>query len=134
MALRPLGLRTRLVTVTTLVALLAVSAVLVSDNLELVGDAPGFGTPAVLVDGPYIAEPGDSIRSILSPRVMGTVRQLLAAHQPPPEPSDGMEAVRVEQAVAWMFGLAGSPLLELPSPRLPEDDPAEAADPVQREP
>ena len=30
----------------------ASSAVLVSDNPELVSDAPGFGTPAVLVDGP----------------------------------------------------------------------------------
>jgi len=108
--------------------------VLVSDNPELVSDAPGFGTPAVLVDGPFIAEPGDSIRSILSPRVMGTVRQLLAAHQPAPEPSDGLEAIRVEQAVAWMFGLTTSPLLELPHPRLPEDDPAEVPDPAQREP
>jgi UDP-N-acetylglucosamine 2-epimerase (non-hydrolysing) len=132
-ASHPRGTVVRNVPLADLVALLAVSAVLVSDNPELVSDAPGFGTPAVLVDGPYIAEPGDSIRSILSPRVMGTVRQLLAAHQPAPEPSDGMEAVRVEQAVAWMFGLTSSPLLELPQPRLPEDDPAEAADPAQRE-
>ena len=35
--------------------------------------------PAVLVDGPHIPEPGDSIRSILSPAVMTTVRQVLAA-------------------------------------------------------
>ena len=32
-------------------------------------DAPGLGTPAVLVDGPHIPQPGDSIRSILSPAV-----------------------------------------------------------------
>jgi UDP-N-acetylglucosamine 2-epimerase (non-hydrolysing) len=127
------GTVVRNVPLADLVALLGVSAVLVSDNPELVSDAPGFGTPAVLVDGPFIAEPGDSIRSILSPRVMGTVRQLLAAHQPAPEPSDGLEAIRVEQAVAWMFGLTTSPLLELPHPRLPEDDPAEVPDPAQRE-
>lgn len=118
-----------------LVGLLAVSAVLVSDNPELVTDAPGFGTPAVLVDGPYIAEPGDSIRSILSPRVMGAVRQVLAVHQPlPSEPSDGLEAVRVEQAVAWMFGLANSPLLTLPQQRMPTDDTADAPDSAHREP
>jgi UDP-N-acetylglucosamine 2-epimerase (non-hydrolysing) len=64
---------------------------------------------------------------------MSTVRQLLAAHQPPPEPSDGLAAIRVEQAVAWMFGLTTSPLLELPHQRLPEDDPAEAPDPAQWE-
>jgi len=132
-ASHPRGTVVRNVPLADLVALLGVSAVLVSDNPELVSDAPGFGTPAVLVDGPFIAEPGDSIRSILSPRVMGTVRQLLAAHQPAPEPSDGLEAIRVEQAVAWMFGLTTSPLLELPHPRLPEDDPAEVPDPAQRE-
>jgi UDP-N-acetylglucosamine 2-epimerase (non-hydrolysing) len=132
-ASHPRGTVARNVPLADLVALLGISAVLVSDNPELVSDAPGFGTPALLVDGPFIAEPGDSIRSILSPRVMGTVRQLLAAHRPPPEPSDGLEAIRVEQAVAWMFGLTTSPLLELPYPRLPEDDPAEAPDPAQRE-
>ena len=132
-ASHPRGTVVRNVPLADLVALLGVSAVLVSDNPELVSDAPGFGTPAVLVDGPFIAEPGDSIRSILSPRVMGTVRQLLAAHQPASEPSDGLEAIRVEQAVAWMFGLTTSPLLELPHPRLPEDDPAEVPDPAQRE-
>jgi hypothetical protein len=36
--------------------------------------------------------------------------------------------------VAWMFGLTTSPLLELPHPRLPEGEPVEAPDPVQREP
>jgi UDP-N-acetylglucosamine 2-epimerase (non-hydrolysing) len=101
-----------------LVGLIAASAVLVSDDPELVADAPGLGAPAVLVDGPHIPEPGDSIRSILSPAVMDTVRQILAARvAPPPEPSDGLEAARVEQAVAWMFGLAHSPTLDVPLPR-----------------
>jgi UDP-N-acetylglucosamine 2-epimerase (non-hydrolysing) len=100
-----------------LVQLVAVSAVLVSDDPELVADAPGLGTPAVLVDGPYIQEPGDSIRSILSPAVMITVRQILAtAGITPIELSDGLAAARVEQAVAWMFGLCPSPLLGSPSP------------------
>jgi UDP-N-acetylglucosamine 2-epimerase (non-hydrolysing) len=95
-----------------LVWLIAASAVLVSDDPELVIDAPGLGTPAVLVDGPHIPEPGDSIRSILSPAVMTTVRQVLVATPKlAPAPSDGLEAVRVEQAVAWMFGLCPSPLL-----------------------
>jgi UDP-N-acetylglucosamine 2-epimerase (non-hydrolysing) len=65
---------------------------------------------------------------------MGAVGQLLMAHRPPPVPSDGLEAVRVEQAVAWMFGLTSSPVLELPLQRLPEDDTAEAPDPAHREP
>jgi UDP-N-acetylglucosamine 2-epimerase (non-hydrolysing) len=65
---------------------------------------------------------------------MVAVGQLLAAHQVGPEPSDGLEAVRVEQAVAWMFGLTSSPVLELPHQRLPQDESAEAPDPVQREP
>ena len=95
-----------------LVGLIAASTVLVSDDPELVTDAPGLGTPAVLVDGPHIPQPGDSIRSILSPAVMTTVRQLLAMKAPlPTEPSDGLEAMRVEQAVAWMFGLCPSPSL-----------------------
>lgn len=100
-----------------LVGLVAASTVLVSDNPELVADAPGLGTPAVLVDGPSIAQPGDSIRSILSPAVMNSVRQLLAmqANADTP-PSDGLEAARVEQAVAWMFGLCPSPLLTSPFP------------------
>jgi UDP-N-acetylglucosamine 2-epimerase (non-hydrolysing) len=107
-----------------LVWLIAASAVLVSDDPELVTDAPGLGTPAVLVDGPHIPEPGDSIRSILSPAVMTTVRQVIrAAPKPASLPSDGLEAARVEQAVAWMFGLCPSPVL---SPTFPTSmtDPA----------
>jgi UDP-N-acetylglucosamine 2-epimerase (non-hydrolysing) len=100
-----------------LVQLIAASAVLVSDDPELVADAPGLGTPAVLVDGPHIAQPGDSIRSILSPAVMATVRQVLAtAGVTPTSRSDGLAAARVEQAVAWMFGLCPSPRLTAPSP------------------
>jgi UDP-N-acetylglucosamine 2-epimerase (non-hydrolysing) len=100
-----------------LVQLVAASAVLVSDDPELVADAPGLGTPAVLVDGPHIPQPGDSIRSVLSPAVMITVRQILAtAGITPVTPSDGLAAARVEQAVAWMFGLCPSPLLGSPSP------------------
>jgi UDP-N-acetylglucosamine 2-epimerase (non-hydrolysing) len=100
-----------------LVQLVAASAVLVSDDPELVADAPGLGTPAVLVDGPHVPQPGDSIRSILSPAVMITVRQILAtAGITPVTPSDGLAAARVEQAVAWMFGLCPSPLLGSPSP------------------
>ncbi|WP_300014995.1 UDP-N-acetylglucosamine 2-epimerase [Pseudonocardia sp.] len=98
-----------------LVGLIAAATVLVSDDPDLVTDAPGLGTPAVLVDGPHVPHPGDSIRSILSPAVMTTVRQVLAV-SPPPEgvPSDGKEAQRVEQAVAWMFGLTPSPALTEP--------------------
>jgi UDP-N-acetylglucosamine 2-epimerase (non-hydrolysing) len=100
-----------------LVQLVAASAVLVSDDPELVTDAPGLGTPAVLVDGPHVPQPGDSIRSILSPAVMTTVRQILAtAGITPVTPSDGLAAARVEQAVAWMFGLCPSPLLDSPFP------------------
>ncbi|OZM82872.1 UDP-N-acetylglucosamine 2-epimerase [Pseudonocardia sp. MH-G8] len=100
-----------------LVQLVAASAVLVSDDPELVADAPGLGTPAVLVDGPHVPEPGDSIRSILSPDVMTTVRQVLAAAGiTPTPPADGLAAARVEQAVAWMFGLCPSPLLTSPFP------------------
>jgi UDP-N-acetylglucosamine 2-epimerase (non-hydrolysing) len=100
-----------------LVQLVAASAVLVSDDPDLVADAPGLGTPAVLVDGPHIPQPGDSIRSILSPAVMTTVRQVVAtAGITPVTPSDGLAAARVEQAVAWMFGLCPSPLLGSQSP------------------
>jgi UDP-N-acetylglucosamine 2-epimerase (non-hydrolysing) len=100
-----------------LVQLVAASSVLVSDNPELVADAPGLGTPAMLVDGPNIPEPGDSIRSIDSPAVMATVRQVLAtAGITPTTPSDGLAAARVEQAVAWMFGLCPSPHLTSPFP------------------
>ena len=100
-----------------LVRLIAASCVLVSDDQELVTDAPGLGTPAVLVDGPHVQEPGDSIRSILSPAVMTTVRQVLAATPcTVADQSDGLEAARVEQAVAWMFGLTASPLLDSTQP------------------
>ena len=100
-----------------LLGFVAARAVLVSDDPGLVADAPGLGTPAVLVDGPHIPQPGDSIRSILSPAVMTTIRQVLAARPAlPVEPSDGMEAARVEQAVAWMFGLCPSPLMSAPYP------------------
>jgi UDP-N-acetylglucosamine 2-epimerase (non-hydrolysing) len=102
---------------TELVQLVAASAVLVTDDPELVADAPGLGTPAVLVDGPHVPQPGDSIRSILSPAVMTTVRQVIAtAGITPLTPSDGLAAARVEQAVAWMFGLCPSPHLGSPSP------------------
>jgi UDP-N-acetylglucosamine 2-epimerase (non-hydrolysing) len=116
----PLALHDRAVVIRTLPAsellgVIAAGTVLVSDDPELVADAPGLGTPAVLVDGPHIQEPGDSIRSILSPAVMDTVRQVLAAPQgQAAEPSDGLEALRVEQAVAWMFGLTPSPHLDAP--------------------
>jgi len=111
-----------------LVGLMAAAAVVVSDDPELVTDAPGLGTPAVLVDGPHVPEPGDSIRSVLSPNVLVAVRQILAAHHAPPiEPPDGLEAARVEQAVAWMFGLATSPMLDVGPPQVPVDE-HEAAD------
>jgi len=107
-----------------LVGLIAASTVLVSDDPELVSDAPGLGAPAVLVDGPHIPQPGDSIRSILSPAVMDTVRQVLTVdHRPVQAPSDGLEALRVEQAVAWMFGLTSSPQLDRTSPTNTGDSP-----------
>jgi UDP-N-acetylglucosamine 2-epimerase (non-hydrolysing) len=114
----------RRVPLAELVGLVAAATVLVSDDPELVTDAPGLGTPAVLVDGPHVPQPGDSIRSIGSPDVMTTVRQVLAvAPTRAAPPSDGKEAVRVEQAVAWMFGLADSPVLAapvLPDPTIPD--------------
>jgi UDP-N-acetylglucosamine 2-epimerase (non-hydrolysing) len=104
-----------------LLGLIAASTVLVSDDPDLVADAPALGTPAVLVDGPSGPEPGDSIRSILSPAVMSTVRQVLAAAPAhAAAASDGLEAARAEQAVAWMFGLCPSPLLEVPHPSTTE--------------
>ena len=118
-AAHPLALHDRAVVLrdvppSELLGLMAASTVLVSDNAELAADAPGLGTPAVLVDGPQIPQPGDSIRSILSPDVMDTVRQVLAAGRGPAlVPTDGLEALRVEQAVAWMFGLSSSPQLDL---------------------
>jgi len=105
-----------------LVNLIAVATMLVSDNPELVADAPGFGTPAVLVDGPDVAASGDSIRSIGSPAVLNTVRHLLATPTAAAAPADGLAAARAEQAVAWMFGLCGPPdhhaaPLDIPAPR-----------------
>jgi len=118
----PLGRHERAVVVrevplAELVGLVPVSTVLVSDDPDLVDDAPGLGVPAVLVDGPYTAEPGDPIQSILGPAVTSTLRQVLAAARAetspgPASPSDGREAARAEQAVAWMFGLCLSPLLD----------------------
>ncbi|MGD9528895.1 UDP-N-acetylglucosamine 2-epimerase [Pseudonocardia sp.] len=112
-----------------LIGLLAASTVIVSDDLETVADAPGFGTPAVFVDGNRVAELGDSIRSIGSPSVLATVRQLLAGPDEPTEPVDGLAAARAEQAVAWMFGLADTPILgadiDLPAPREPLEEPLE---------
>lgn len=105
------------------VGLVAASTVLVSDNPEMVADAPGFGTPAVYVDGPHVAELGDSIRSIGSPAVMSTVRQVLAAPAAPVEPADGLAAARAEQAVAWMFGLCPAPRRTAPSISIPAPRP-----------
>jgi UDP-N-acetylglucosamine 2-epimerase (non-hydrolysing) len=51
---------------------------------------------------------------------MSTVRQLLAAAGVTPLPTtDGREAARVEQAVAWMFGMCPSPLVTSPFPTSP---------------
>lgn len=101
-----------------LIWLASASAVLVSDDPALVTDAPGLGTPAVLVDGPHIPQPGDSIRSILSPAVMTAIQQVLASRPAQiADPSDGLAAARVEHAVAWMFGLCPSPLISIPSPQ-----------------
>ena len=128
-AAHPLALHDRAVVVrnvpaSELLGLITASTVLVSDDPELVAEAPGLGTPAVLVDGPHIPQPGDSIRSILSPAVMDTVRQVLAAAPgPSPTLSDGLEAVRVEQAVAWMFGLTTSPQLDATHPTNTGDSP-----------
>jgi UDP-N-acetylglucosamine 2-epimerase (non-hydrolysing) len=117
LALHDRAVVVRNVPASELLGLITASTVLVSDDPELVAEAPGLGTPAVLVDGPHIPQPGDSIRSILSPAVMDTVRQVLAAAPgPSPTLSDGLEAVRVEQAVAWMFGLTMSPQLDATHP------------------
>jgi len=130
-AAHPLALHDRAVVVrnvpaSELLGLITASTVLVSDDPELVSEAPGLGTPAVLVDGPHIPQPGDSIRSILSPAVMDTVRQVLAAAPgPSPALSDGLEAVRVEQAVAWMFGLTMSPQLDATHPTNTGDSPGQ---------
>ena len=124
LAQHPRSATLRTVPPSELLGLIAASTVLVSDDPELVTEAPCLGTPAVLVDGPYVPQPGDSIRSILSPAVMDTVRQVLAAdHRPLQVPSDGLEALRVEQAVAWMFGLATSPQLDPAAQPTPRDTP-----------
>jgi UDP-N-acetylglucosamine 2-epimerase (non-hydrolysing) len=113
LALHERAVVVRNVPLSELVALMAASTVLVTDNPDLVADGPGLGTPAVHVDGPHVPQPGDSIRSIGGPAVMETVRQILAAEPGPvPAPSDGLAALRVEQAVAWMFGLSPSPQLD----------------------
>jgi UDP-N-acetylglucosamine 2-epimerase (non-hydrolysing) len=109
-----------------LVHLVAESSVLVSDNPELVADAPGLGTPAVFVDGDQVAQPGDPIRSIASSSVTATIRQILVAEPiRAAEFTDGLAAARAEQAVAWMFGLADSPVLgalpEIPAQRARPD-------------
>ena len=94
------------------IAVLGAATVLVSDDHELVTDAPGLGTLAVLVDGPNVPQPGDSIRSISAPEATAAVAQVLDGdHGRRPAPSDGFEAARAEQAVAWMFGLCRSPQL-----------------------
>ncbi|MCW0213556.1 MAG: UDP-N-acetylglucosamine 2-epimerase [Pseudonocardia sp.] len=102
------------VALTELVRLVPLSSVVVSDDDALVADAPGLGAPAVHVEGTGIPEPGDSIRSISVAAVMSTVGQMLHA-SPRSEQFDGLEAARVEQAVAWMFGLSSSS--KLPAPR-----------------
>ncbi|MFP5019240.1 UDP-N-acetylglucosamine 2-epimerase [Pseudonocardia phyllosphaerae] len=96
--------------------LLGAATVLVSDSPELVVDAPGMGSIGVLVDGPYVPQPGDSIRSTPASQTATAVGHILHSDQGRlPTPSDGFEAARAEQAVAWMFGLSRSP-------RLPVDD------------
>jgi UDP-N-acetylglucosamine 2-epimerase (non-hydrolysing) len=116
---------TRELPLAELLGLVAASTVLVSDDPELVADAPGLGTPAVLVDGPHVPENGDCIRSIGSPAVMTTVRQVLAAGgSPRVQQADAAAAARVEQAVAWMFGLAASPTLQHDHPTSSEAGPA----------
>ena len=90
-AAHPLALHERAVVVRTvpaseLLGLMTASSVLVSDDPELVTDAPGLGTPAVLVDGPHIPQPGDSIRSIHSPAVMDPDRRPAPAGRCPSRP------------------------------------------------
>lgn len=98
-------------------AVLAAATVLISDDHELVVDAPGLGTLAVLVDGPNVPQPGDSIRSIAAHDAASAVAQVMDAdHGRRPAAGDGLEAARAEQAIAWMFGLCRSP-------QLPEDRP-----------
>ncbi|MEV1293944.1 UDP-N-acetylglucosamine 2-epimerase [Pseudonocardia sp. NPDC049635] len=106
-------------------AVLAAATVVVTDDQDLVVDAPGLGTLAVLVDGPNVPQPGDSIRSIAAHDAAAAVAQMMDGdHGRRPEPSDGLEAARAEQAVAWMFGLCRSPQLEpvVPSQARPEPE------------
>jgi UDP-N-acetylglucosamine 2-epimerase (non-hydrolysing) len=96
-----------------LLVVLAAATVLISDDADLVGDAPGLGTAGVLVDGPNVPQPGDSIRSVGGSSVLADVTGILEGdHGRRPAPSDGAEATRAEQAVAWMFGLCQSPHLD----------------------
>lgn len=96
-----------------LLVVLAAASVLISDDADLVGDAPCLGTAAVLVDGPNVPQPGDSIRSVDGSSVLADVTRVLGGdHGRRPAPSDGAEAIRAEQAVAWMFGLCRSPHLD----------------------
>ena len=121
-----------------LLVVLAAATVLVSDDPDLVADAPGLGTVAVLVDGPNVPQPGDSIRSIGGSSVLPALDQILDGdHGRRPAPSDGFEAARAEQAVAWMFGLCRSPHLAededantAPEPSA-EDAAAESTDPAE---
>lgn len=96
-----------------LLVVLGAASVLISDDPDLVGDAPGLGTAAVLVDGPNVPQPGDSIRSVGGASVLADVTQILEGdHGRRPAPSDGAESARAERAVAWMFGLCQSPHLD----------------------
>lgn len=93
-----------------LVHLVAAAEVLISDDSELVRDSPGLGTPAVLVDGPHVPHPGDSIRSVPRRNVLDDVWRILDVDpRPVPSRHDGKEAQRAEAAVAWMFGLCPFP-------------------------
>ena len=109
-----------------LLVTLAAATVLVSDDQDLVTDAPGFGAVGVLVDGPNVPQPGDSIRSIGATSTVPAVGQILDSdHGRRPSPSDGLEAARAEQALAWMFGLCRSPHL---TDDASEDAPTESSD------
>lgn len=122
LARHPRAIVTRSLPLSELLNLIAVSSVLVSDDPRLVTDAPALGTPAVLVDGPHAPQPGDSIRSIGSASVLSAVRELIASDVVArPAPPDGLAAARVEQAVAWMFGLTPTPHL---TPTQPENNQA----------
>ena len=113
LALHERAVVVRNVPASELLGLITASTVLVSDDPELVADAPGLGTPAVLVDGPHIPQPGDSIRSILSPASWTPSGRCSPPRRVRPRRCrTGWRRVRVEQAVAWMFGLTPSPQLD----------------------